>query len=99
MMDAGRGREGTSYGRTPEADRYLGVGQGHQRGAYRTREASNRIVQGNPHDGRHVREAQTSGGGQLSGALYRWIVAPLPGEIGGEKWLKKERQAALTGEK
>ena len=31
----------------------------------------------------HGREAHTSGGGRQAGALFRWAVAPRPGQPGG----------------
>ena len=45
------------------------------------------------------RKAQTRGGGRQAGAPSRWMVAPLPGKMGGEKRVKIEREAVLMGER
>ena len=91
MMEAGRGRKGTSDWITSEADRDLGTGQGCQRGGNHTREGSHRLTRGTPRSGRHGREAQMIRGGRRAGALSRWTVAPHPGEMeGGEAGAKRE---------
>ena len=92
MMEACRGRKGTSDGRTLGSDRDLGVGRGWQRGSNQTREVSHRIAQGNPWAAQHGREEQTSGGGQRVGAQPRWTVAPRRGEMGGGRSRRKERE-------
>ena len=46
--EAGRGRKGTSDGRTPGDDRDLGAGRGWRRGDNQTREGSHRLAQGTP---------------------------------------------------
>ena len=44
------------------------------------------------------RKAQTSGGGRQAGVPSRWTFAPRPVEMGGEKRVKIDREAASTDE-
>ena len=45
------------------------------------------------------RKEQISGGGPQVGATSRWTVNPLSGEMGGEKRVQREIEAASTGER
>ena len=47
---------------------------------------------------RKGRESHTSGGGRQAGASFRWKVAPRSVEMGGDKWVQREIEAASMGE-
>ena len=56
------------------------------------RDDSQRIARVTPQAGWHGREEQTNGGVRRTGALFRWMIAPRPGDMGEGRSECKERE-------
>ena len=82
--DEERGSKGTSEGRKPGADRYLGTGQRRKRGGKQTREGSHRIAQVTPW-GRPERKGSADERWRPlgSGAIHVDGLSA-PGQVGGK---------------
>ena len=96
--EAGRGRKETSDGIIPGADRDLGASQGWQRGGKHMREIRHSLAEITP-CGRPTREGSIDERWRpAGGGAFQVDGRSTPGQVGGDKRVKLESKAALTGE-